>query len=363
MKTDNELLALTGLRFVAAFYVFIFHIHINWPLTKIEFLKNVLEQGAVGMSLFFILSGFILAHRYSGEAIHLREYFTNRFARIYPIYLVAALVTLPWIGISLGGQSVYDYVKFLAQGTILVVSNIFILQAWFPQFFGFWNNGGSWSISVEAFCYLIFPFVVPALLRLSKKKLLLATFGFYVLAVLPGLVGTLFPGGSFAVYYAMPIFRAPEFLAGTCVLLIARKFGCNQFTHWHQFAAIASLLFYFSFFGPMVSNYVGHNWIVVPFLLFLIFTLANGEGIFARIMANPISVWLGKISYCFYSFQILVLKLLIDYRDKLLDDAPILAEGKVVFLVALIAILILSAIGHYLIEEPARRKLRAIYRG
>ena len=58
MENENELLSLTGLRFVAAFYVFVFHIHISWPLTNIKYLKNIFDQGAIGMSLFFIFYGF-----------------------------------------------------------------------------------------------------------------------------------------------------------------------------------------------------------------------------------------------------------------------------------------------------------------
>jgi hypothetical protein len=57
MKDEKEIFPLTGLRFVAAFYVFLFHIHIRWPISSHSFAKNVLDQGAIGMSLFFMLSG------------------------------------------------------------------------------------------------------------------------------------------------------------------------------------------------------------------------------------------------------------------------------------------------------------------
>ena len=100
MKYEKEILSLTGLRFVAAFYVFLFHIHIRWPIADHPFAKKVLDQGAIGMSLFFILSGFILAYRYADGRSTLKDYLINRFARIYPICAVAALVTLPWIGIN-----------------------------------------------------------------------------------------------------------------------------------------------------------------------------------------------------------------------------------------------------------------------
>jgi peptidoglycan/LPS O-acetylase OafA/YrhL len=48
----SEIFPLTGLRFVAAFYVFLFHIQIRWPLVGRGALENLLAQGAVGMSFF-----------------------------------------------------------------------------------------------------------------------------------------------------------------------------------------------------------------------------------------------------------------------------------------------------------------------
>ena len=59
----SEVRPLTSLRFVAAFYVFVFHIHIRWPV-GMGIADNLLSAGAIGMSLFFMLSGFILAHRH-----------------------------------------------------------------------------------------------------------------------------------------------------------------------------------------------------------------------------------------------------------------------------------------------------------
>jgi len=49
MEEKQEILSLTGLRFVAAFYVFLFHIQIRWPIVDHWFAKNVLEHGALGI--------------------------------------------------------------------------------------------------------------------------------------------------------------------------------------------------------------------------------------------------------------------------------------------------------------------------
>lgn len=361
MKDGKEIASLTGLRFVAAFYVFVFHINASWPLTEIKLLNNIFEQGAIGMSLFFILSGFVLAHRYAIGHTSVKAYFANRFARIYPIYFTAALVTLPWVGLSFSGNSLFDIVKTILRGFILVFSNVFLIQAWFPQFFGYWNDGASWSISVEAFCYLIFPIIFPVFLGLSKKNLYFVFAGCYLLAVIPGQAGVLFPGSSLAVHYAMPIYRLPEFLIGVCTFLVLRNVRSSRFTQWHQLLFLVGLLAYLNFFGQKYSNFVGHNWIVVPFIAFMIFSLTSGDGVFAALLSHPVSVWLGRTSYCFYSFQVLVIKLFIGYHSKLLGLSPLFANANFIFCSALGVLFIFSAAGYYLIEEPFRRRLRGIY--
>jgi peptidoglycan/LPS O-acetylase OafA/YrhL len=359
VKDQKELLALTGLRFVAAFYVFVFHIHIRWPVTDVPFLKNLLGQGAVGMSLFFILSGFVLAYRYADETAPLGGYFANRFGRIYPIYAVAALVTLPFIGISWGKGSISEIGTAAIQGLILVMANIFLIQAWFPQFFDYWNDGGSWSISVEAFCYVLLPFLLPTMLRLSPKQLLLVAFVCWMLATLPGLVGSIFPGAPRVVYYATPIFRLPEFMLGVCSYLAFRNGYENR--PRYQWALPALIVLYLGVLGPVFPNYIGHNWIVVPAFSYLVFSLAGGQGGLASILSNPLIVWLGRISYCFYSFQAIVILSLTRFHDRIVSAIPSLASNKLFFILAFSMVSSISVAGYYLIEEPGRRKIGKLY--
>lgn len=358
LKDEKEIPSLTGLRFVAAFYVFLFHIHIRWPISSHSFAKNVLDQGAIGMSLFFMLSGFLLAYRYADGSSNLKDYLINRFARIYPIYTVAALVTLPWLGINLTSSSQAEILTWIGQITLLVFSNIFLIQAWFPQYFDYWNNGGSWSISVEAFCYILLPFLLPSLLQASMKRLFVAAAACWLLAVLPGLSAAIFSSSSNGVFYSMPIFRLPEFLIGTFTYLTIRLGFKYRFGAVHQLAVLLTFLFYLGIAGPKMPIYVGHNWIALPVIAFMIFSLSNNRGIVASILTSRVFVWLGKISYCFYSFQALIIFFLISHHDKLIQVAPTLSNNKFLAIASLAVLLVLSASGYYLIEEPARRWIR-----
>lgn len=358
MKDEKEIFSLTGLRFVAAFYVFLFHIHIRWPISDHFFSKNILDQGAIGMSLFFMLSGFVLAYRYADGRSSLKDYLINRFARIYPIYAVAALVTLPWIGIDFGSSSLADTSKWIAQIALLVFSNIFLIQAWFLQYFSYWNDGGSWSISVEAFFYVLLPFLLPSLLQASMKRLFVISAVCWLLAVLPGLSAALFSSPSNGVYYSMPIFRLPEFLIGACIYLTIRLGFTYRIGAALQVAVLVIFLLYLGVAGPKMPIYVGHNWIALPVIAFMIFSLSNDKGLVASLLASRVFVWLGKISYCFYSFQALIILLLISYHDKLIQIAPALSNNKLLAIASLAVLVVLSAFGYHLIEEPARRWIR-----
>lgn len=357
-SAPQEIRALTSLRFIAAFYVFVFHIHIRWPLSDNPFISTFLSQGAVGMSIFFMLSGYILAYRYGAERVNLREYYVNRFAKIYPIYAVAALITVPWIGIWFAdGPFVAQLVTLMKLGT-LVLANIFVIQAWFPPMFQHWNNGGSWSISVEFFLYALFPVLI-LLLRNRSWRILLAVMGFgYVFTVLPGAVYYSFRSGT-EFFYSMPIFRLAEFILGICAFLIAREVRLAPRALDCAFVTALVLgVAYLGFFGMKLPNYITHNWVVIPVIFMMLLALGNARTIAARLMSVEWMVFMGRISYCFYSFQALVILTLIDRHAGLVKRVPLFENNIALTLLAFSVLTLLSWLGYRFIEEPMRKKIR-----
>ena len=314
------------------------------------------------MSLFFMLSGFILTYRYADGHTGNKDYLVNRFGRIYPIYLVAALVTLPWIGITYDSSSIAHIAKAMAQVVLLILANIFLIQAWIPQFFGYWNDGGSWSISVEAFCYEFLPLVLPRLTRCSIRELRVISGACLLLAVLPGFSAALFDSPVSIVFYSMPIFRLPEFLIGTCIYLAICLGFNNKFGAKLQVLILFIYLVYLGVAGSKMPLYVGHNWIALPVIAFMILSLSYGKGWIASILSTKVFVWLGKISYCFYSFQALVILWLIGYHDRLIQVMPYFKNNTVLAFASLVVLVALSTAGYYLIEEPARRWIRKYHK-
>src|ERR1700722_13625137 len=87
--------SLTGARFIAALLVVCFHFVPHAP----TWMNSIIRNGYLGVPFFFVLSGFILTYNYASDSqrqIGARSFWVARFARIYPIYLVSLVLSLPF---------------------------------------------------------------------------------------------------------------------------------------------------------------------------------------------------------------------------------------------------------------------------
>ncbi len=217
----QDLAALTGLRFFPALYVVFLHFYVrDWASAGVA--RDFLDNGRSAVQLFFILSGFILTWVYyapeRGGRIAGKTFWWLRFARIYPLYGVAMLIYAPVIGSHLASvhaspAGVMAHLAFY--GTVAAT----LLQAWVPRLSGAWNAPG-WSLSAEAFFYALFPFLLPRLHAMSRRKLLVCLAVLWVLTVVPYVVFTMLPpgvqNGDTAPYIVdcNPLLRLAAFAAG-----------------------------------------------------------------------------------------------------------------------------------------------------
>ncbi|MEI6044603.1 MAG: acyltransferase [Chloroflexota bacterium] len=148
----NHLHALTGLRYIAALMLLLFHLPIGLDVPGQ--LYAIIRSGFAGVSLFFTLSGFVLCYNYfellqKSFVSKIGPFWFARFARIYPMYLLALLFSMGLIMPKPSPSFGVFVVHALAlQSYILDPATITIF------------NGPSWSISTEFFFYLVFPLVI-----------------------------------------------------------------------------------------------------------------------------------------------------------------------------------------------------------
>lgn len=359
----KEILPLTSLRFLAALYVFLFHIHLRWPLDdKGAPIAKFISLGAVGMSIFFILSGFVLAYRYGGEeSVPIKKYAFERFSRIYPVYVVAALVTIPWLFSSLPQDA--SAMKQAVQAAFIILADMLLIQAWMPQLFSYWNNGGSWSISVEMFFYAMFPYVLLQLRTMESASIKRMMWVLWIASALPGLSWALFPKSfDMTVFYSVPLFRLSEFLIGVCAGLLFLR-GRRPADASRSFMLISAALVFYLTFGPHgVKGYVVHNLFTVPMIAYLIYSAASLQsGLVYRIMTCKPMVYMGHISYSFYSFQALVVMSLIAYKTTWEESLPILGNSWGVTAAAFLVLTAISALSYHVLELKFRKKIHTYF--
>lgn len=308
MQKKKEFFFINGLRFFAAFWVLLFHASIHFgELDLLGYIQPLLDQGTLAMTLFFMLSGFILSYRYStfSNAEDIRQYAAARVARLYPVYIFMGLSTIWlitqdadqfWIIDRLGDLG---YVPF-----IIVVILLFLLgvQAWFPSLLGVWNFGGSWSLSVETFFYVLFPWLRKIIGKLSNRILIIANIVCVVIiaSIAVGMLISLsLENSKTAVYYILPIFRLPEFILGICgyVLFVERGLQRRNLS----FIGIASTaLLVLCIYWHNFPGFIEWGLFAAPaFMSIFVFCLdINASSIIKKVLN-----YLGHISYCVYMAQ------------------------------------------------------------
>jgi len=173
---------LTGLRYFAALLVFVSHL--KWE-NSADFIKTIFGSGYVGVSFFFVLSGFVLSYSYkdkiaSGE-ITFTKYIYLRFARLTPLHFATLI---PFIGLAIYSE------KF---NPIILFANLTYLQSWIPHSSAYFSfNAPSWSLSNEMFFYLCFFFLAV----IPFRKVLNIAIGLIAFIILCALVVTIFFDGE-----------------------------------------------------------------------------------------------------------------------------------------------------------------------
>lgn len=314
-----------------------------------------IDEGAVGMTMFFALSGFILSHAYANLKIDFRDYLLNRVARIYPVYLLAAVLALPWLGLQIAEEvSQTNIIYGLLSLAIILVFGVLLIHAWLPQSFAFWNNSASWSISVEAFFYYLFPFLRERINSLEKIGLVTLFFTLCFLSSAIPLSSVVFSNspGSFTLFYALPAFRLPEFIAGIISYRLMNISAWSMKVKLLLYLILCAGALHVVLLGPALSSYTLHNWILIPAVCSALVILYKQDEASSGLLRGRVAVWLGKISYCFYSFQYHVFALM----SLLLPKD--LVTGWIYLGASFIALLLISAFIHHFFEETVRVALR-----
>jgi peptidoglycan/LPS O-acetylase OafA/YrhL len=382
-RSRSEIRALTGLRIVAAAWVVLFHFEgqLMPYVDQLSGVHAVLSAGWIGVELFFVLSGFVIARSYLDECgrrwstAGAARFVANRFARVWPAWMavtVAAcawLVVCPRLGLNphvISGHPPLDLTVLLRQVTMTQMwgeSSLVDVSYVAP----------GWSISAEWLAYLAFPLLALAMRPLLRvhpaATLVLATAAMSPLALTSFLHGT----DDIEMNWVLRI--ACSFVAGILAsCAVAQLEGTERGERWGRRLTTAGLvatgvvLLWANWrtgqdlaAGPEYGKYAA---VAVACWPVLIAGLALSDGGPARFLSRDAMVYGGRISYCLYLVHWVVrdIGMAVIARDP--AGAGALSPGGALAVPVLIALCLALAAGlHHGVEEPARRRLIRLWGG
>ena len=355
--------ALTAARFIAAFQVLLFHCT-NWSTWLPSPVRTFASTGYIAVAFFFILSGFILTYTYWSPmraGLRLGVFYKARFARIYPMYMAALLLALPFYA-----KAVMHGHGGAARGIRDALLTVSLLQAHVPSAALTWNPP-AWSLSTEAFFYFCFPFVLPVLLRGSMLRAWLTAVVAVIVAVaLPIAYLAINPDGigspdfeASATWLNLlryhPLARFAEFLLGMCVARAyldqpsLRTPRAAMLLTATSLATLAGLLA----FADHIPYVLLHNGLLAPAFAALVLGLATTTAI-SKPLQRRWLVTLGEASYGLYILHIPLFMAAGAVARKITEDGDKSGWFTLAFIAFAIAI---SAVAYRMVEVPARRFL------
>jgi peptidoglycan/LPS O-acetylase OafA/YrhL len=367
---SGEIKALTGLRIIAAVWVVLFHFR---PLLRdaapdfTDVLAPVLNCGAQGVDLFFILSGFVLTWNYldrmggSWSASATLHFLWLRLARVWPVYLVTLHLAAAWVIFTLhvGHVPSQDVGRLTA---ISYVRQILLVQLWFQPYFddSSWD-GPAWSISAEWLAYLLFGVLVLAIFRMARVTRVRGLIWLAIVASLPPVVLLLTSGQFYTPWSWLPRI-VMQFTAGALIGAAVTRLRLTQrarrgagYLSVPLAAAIVGLLYLFDAYP--LSGVSDTGGLVDVLFVPLVMMLAIGTGSLPRLLSTRTMVFGGQISFCLYMVHELVHTAWL-WAAEQFELTLQGGMGKLVVAGLVVLAVVVAGALYHVVEEPARRWMR-----
>lgn len=342
--------ALTGIRFPLALWVVSHHLsgpgRMLDPLTRTNVTVHaVIESAWVALSVFFAISGFVLARRYHATSWNrptLARYAVARFGRVYPVYFFSLLILVPIMAEALRGGdsgSIRDRIG-------LLLNHLLLLQGWHRPSVN-WNTP-AWSLSSEVFFYALFPLVILLVRKADWRHLVVTACLAFAIPI------------ALRLLLEPPLAKPPLYFGDFLIGVVAGRIYDRLRAEDVLSARLGPWLYGPAFVGGLLllvfRDHLG------SFLVFdsgvrlvsalLVFGLACGGGSWWRWLSSPVMVAGGRASYAIYILHVPVLWWF--ERSELRTALPSVAAG----LVYTGMVVALSCVVSRHVEEPANAIIR-----
>jgi peptidoglycan/LPS O-acetylase OafA/YrhL len=348
--------ALTGIRAIAVIMVFLYHNRKYWREDLPGYVNRLLNECHIGVSLFFVLSGFLIAYTYRDKPVSSAKeyikYLLIRLLRIFPVYLL--ILSLKYIdqGFPAGKETWLTYTLFHGFSDRYNLSGI----------------SQAWSLTVELSFYTLAP-----LLYFICKRNILKTIVF-LLAFL-GLIFCIGYGWHavngnpdrffypwFFILNTTFAGRFPEFLCGMLLahFIVSEKRFLLQALKYKTLIGGLLTLLTMLILGWLEPNVYKHGTdipiglairnLVLPLaIILLLYGLIAETTWLQRFLSVRVMVLLGNASYVFYLVHI-------SYVNHKLQSWYFFPDRNFILL------WLVAIVTYLLIEKPVYERMKTLLR-
>jgi len=355
-----EIRQLTGVRFIAAIWVVLYHFRfmILGLVPELKPIGFLFDGGYLAVDVFFVLSGYIIAYQYLHAFPRGRgdygAFLVKRLARIYPLQVVTLGIT---VGFVLLGTALRVPITPASNFTVWgAVQDVLLIRGWIVPTQG-WNFP-AWSLSAEWFAYLLFPVVaIVVAWAVRRRGLLLGVAAVCIVA--EGLTAFLLPS-----FDGMP---HPLIRVMTAFVLGALIQAATSATGRPALAIVGIVV--------LAALIVGGSFVPTDGLraavsltasAVAVAGLANGSGPVVRVLGSRRLEYGGRISYGIYMFHgilLMVFYVLLGLLSSLVPLTELLTWPMIlrigIVLIPLASVLLAGAGLYHGVERPAQRLLTA----
>lgn len=365
--------ALDGIRGCAALIVVFYHMTISSVFKQLSIVQN----GELAVDLFFVLSGFVISSAYVNRinsTDDIKKFLTLRFFRVYPLHLVMLVFffgeELVKLYLYHKGVSINNGAPFTGGNSVeLLVATFFLVQAWGGFGKNLWN-GPSWSISCEAFAYLVFAALAPLRpFRWRYTPLVIVVFALisYIYAAMTH------DGLGQAIYGPAALLRGLSgFLIGALCFHWTVNGALGRFLDAMPGRVLSlAQIGVFVLFVAIVEFFHGawSSLAIVP-LVFMVVVLCADRGVVCDFLNTRPIQYLGEVSYSIYMIHIFILFNLDSVLKRLIGagaggapwyELPLL-PGTLLSIALALVIVALASVAFRLVENPGREFGRRLFR-
>ncbi len=297
-----------------------------------------------------------------------KKFMFSRFARIYPLHLFSLLFMVVLYFWYRAYFTLYpeDYIYTFNMHTIW--AHLLLLQSMNLYKFLSWNTA-SWSISVEWWMYVVFPFLLIPFRKITGWKKIFIFFG-----VITGYI--------FIIYYLYPLSAATNGAVGPDIkdtLDVTYSYGFIRCFFGFLFGMLIYELYRVGWGRQYLTSNVA--WLLtmilvvtvmtfptpdfIPVIAFSVVILASvyTEGIGKKILNLKPLIYLGDISYSLYLMHLPLMFFLLHYFKRFtqikLEDLD-WATARLYALIYLAIVIFISTLTYYFVEVPIRQKLNRL---